>query len=81
VAIVDDATKWVPIALLLLGGGGLAWVFKFQREDAGQTVSQISQTIDSMKELNDEYRITIDRLREELADCYSEQMRLRHGRR
>jgi hypothetical protein len=40
--------------MTLIGGGGLAWVFKFQREDAGKAVEQVDSAMQIMRLLNED---------------------------
>ena len=47
--------------MTLLGGGGLAWILKFQREDAGKAVEQVHDAMDILRSVNDDLKRAYDR--------------------
>lgn len=48
--------------MTVVGGGGLAWVFKFQREDAGKAVEQVESAMAVMRLLNEDLSLQFDRV-------------------
>lgn len=70
--------------MTILGGGGLAWVFKFQREDAGKAIEQVNEAMVILRGLNDDILESLERVESErdaalrrLAECHSDRQNLK----
>ena len=69
----------VTLAIAVAGLGGLIFTaLRFRRDDTSSIVSQQDFIVNEMKSLNDELRITTERLRAECDDCI-EKLRRRSG--
>jgi hypothetical protein len=69
--------------MTVVGGGGLAWVFKFQREDAGKAVEQVDNAMGIMRQLNEDLSAQFTRVTNErddalhrLAECTHDRLEL-----
>jgi Tfp pilus assembly protein PilV len=72
---------WVSVLPLIIGVLGLAGLIftamRYGRDDTTAVVNQQAQITAEMKTLNDELRITTERLRKERDACLTEVERLR----
>lgn len=71
---------WATALPLIIGSAGLSGVvfsvLRFRRDDTTQVVNQQAQITAEMKTLNDELRLTTERLRKERDACHMEVERL-----
>ena len=73
------AGEVIPIIIGLVGLGTVIFAaLRFRRDDTTAVVGQQTQILQSMKTLNDELRITSDRMRTERDECKENVNRL-HG--
>lgn len=73
-----DWVNVLPLIIGILGLSGLIFTaMRYGRDDTSQVVNQQAQITAEMKTLNDELRITTERLRKERDACLTEVAQLR----
>ena len=74
--MIDWATA-LPLIIGIIGLAGVIFTaMRFGRDDTTQVVTQQAQITAEMKTLNDELRLTTERLRKERDTCHLEVERL-----
>lgn len=74
--MIDWATA-LPLIIGIIGLAGVIFTaMRFGRDDTTAVVAQQAQITSEMKTLNDEYRITVERIRKERDACHLEVERL-----
>ena len=72
-----DWVNVLPLVIGILGLAGLIFTaMRYGRDDTTAVVTQQAQITAEMKTLNDELRLTTDRLRKERDTCHAEVERL-----
>jgi len=65
---MPDVAQWAPTASVLLGGGVLLGLMRWQRQDSGAAIDGASAAVETMNEANKAMREEFAHLLEELAD-------------
>lgn len=74
--MIDWATA-LPIIIGIIGLAGIVFTaMRFGRDDTTAVVNQQAQITSEMKTLNDELRLTLERIRKERDACHVEVERL-----
>jgi hypothetical protein len=74
--VIDWATA-LPIIIGIIGLAGIVFTaMRFGRDDTTAVVNQQAQITSEMKTLNDELRLTLERIRKERDACHVEVERL-----